>query len=49
MEEKALISDKQCINKNAFHKNKETINVDNVDIRRFALSKKDSYGKKRSF
>ena len=49
MEEKALIFDKRCINKNAFHKNKETINVDKVDIRRIVSPIKDSYGKKRSF
>ena len=49
MERKALIFDKHCINKNAFHKNEKTIktvSIDKVEIRRIALSKKDSYGKK---
>ena len=49
MEQKALIFDKQCINKNAFHKNKKTINIDKVQSRRKGLSKKDSYTRKGSF
>ena len=46
MKQKALIFHKQCINKNAFHKNKTPINIDKVKIRRIVLSKKESYGKK---
>ena len=49
MEQKALIFDKQCINKNAFYKNKRPINTDKIEIGRIMLSKKDSYGKKGSF
>ena len=49
MEQKALIFDKQCINKNAFHKNKKPINIDKVQSTRKGLSKKDSYTKKGSF
>ena len=49
MEQKALIFDKQCINKNAFHKNKKPINIDKVQSRRKGLSKKDSYTKKGFF
>ena len=49
MEQKALIFDKQCINRNAFHKNKRPINIDKVEIRRIVLSIKDSYSKKGSF
>ena len=44
-----MIFDKQCINKNEFHKNKKPISIDKVEIRRIVLSKKDSYGKKGSF
>ena len=40
MEQKALIFDKQCINKNAFHKNKKPISLDKVETRRIALSKR---------
>ena len=46
MEQKVLVFDKQCINKNAFHKNKRPISIDKVETKRIALSKKDSYGKK---
>ena len=46
MEQKVFIFDKECINKNAVHKNKRPINIDKVEIRRIELSKKDSYGKK---
>ena len=49
MEQKVLVLDKQCIDKNAFHKNKEPINIDKVDIRRIVLSKRHSYGKKASY
>ena len=40
MNEKVLISDKQFINKNAFHKNKNPISFDKVEIRRIVLFKK---------
>ena len=40
MEQKALIFGEDCINKNAFLKNKRPINIDEVDIGRIALSKK---------
>ena len=49
IEQKVLIFDKKCINKNVFHKIKRPININNVEIRRIVLSKKDSYGKKGSF
>ena len=48
MEQKALIFDRQCINKNAFQKHKRPISIDKVEIRKIVLSKKDSYGKKGS-
>ena len=47
MEQKTLIFGKQCINKNACHKNKRPISIDTVEIKRIALSKRDLYGKKR--
>ena len=47
--QKALIFDKQCINKNAFLKNKKPITIDKVENKIIVLSKKDSYGKKGSF
>ena len=49
MEQKALIFGEDFINKNAFHKNKRPINIDEVDIRRIVLSSKHSYGNKGSF
>ena len=49
MKQKALIFNKQCINKNAFHENKRPISIDKVDIKRIVLCKKDFYGKKDSF
>ena len=44
-----MIFDKQCINKNTFHKNKRKISIDEVEIRRRVLSKKFVCGKKGSF
>ena len=46
MENQVLIFDKQCINKNVFHKNKRPISTDRVETRIIVLSKKDLYGKK---
>ena len=39
MEQKALIFGEDCINQNAFLKNKRPINIDEVDIGRIVLSK----------
>ena len=47
--QKALSFDKQCVNKNAFLKNKRLISIDRVEIKRIVLSKRDLYGKKCSF
>ena len=49
MEQKALIFGEDYINKNAFHKNKRPINIDDEDIGRIVLSSKHSYGNKGSF
>ena len=46
MEQKALIFGEDCINKNAFLKNKRPINIDEVDIGRIVLSKKYSNSNK---
>ena len=42
LENQVLIFDKQCINKNTFHKDES---IDKVETRRIVLSKKDLYGK----
>ena len=49
MEQKTLVFGEDCINKNAFHKDKRPINIDEVDIKRIVLSSKHSYGNKGSF
>ena len=49
MEKQVLIFDKQCINKDAFYKNKRPISIDRVETRIIVLPKKDLYGKKGSF
>ena len=46
MEQKAVIFGEDCINKNAFLKNKRPINIDGVDIGRIVLSKKYSNSNK---
>ena len=48
MEQKALIFEKQCTNKTGFPKTKKPIRIDNVEIRRILLSKKDSHLKKNN-
>ena len=42
MEQKVSVTDKQCINKNAFYGNKRPISIGKVNIRRIMLSKKVS-------
>ena len=49
MEHIALVFGEYFINRNAFHKNKRPISIDEVDIRRIVLSSKHSYGNKGSF
>ena len=39
MKRKALIFDKQCINKNAFYKNKKPVSIDKLEIRRIDIKK----------
>ena len=49
MEAKVLIFDKHCIVKSSFHRCKEPIIINKVDIERIVLSEKDSYGNKGPF
>ena len=43
-----MIFSDQCINNYSFYKNKKTINIDEVDIKRILLSEVKSYGDKSS-
>ena len=49
MEKKFLILDKECINKNAFHRYKKPITTNKVEIKKLVLSKKYSYDNKGTF
>ena len=49
MESKTLCSGETCIDKNAFHNNKSSINVNEIEINRIVLFDKTSYGNKGSF
>ena len=44
-----MVFKKDGVIKNEFHKSKQSINFDKVDIRKIVISSKDSYGKKSSF
>ena len=47
--EKTLTFDKYSTNKNLFHKNKNPITINKVDIKRIVLSNKVSYGKQGTY
>ena len=49
MESKTLCSGETCIDKNAFHNNKSSINVNEIEINRIVLFDKTSYRNKGSF
>ena len=49
MESKILCYDETCINKNAFHKETNSINTDEVEIDKMMLFDKKSYGNKGFF
>ena len=49
MDQEALHFGENSIMKNAFHKNKKPININEVDIKRITLSNKKSYGNQDSF
>ena len=46
MSRKSIIFDNKKINESAFNKNKKLIQIDNVDVKKILVSKKESYGKK---
>ena len=49
MDQEALHFGENSIMKNAFHKNKKPININEVDIKRIISSNKKSYSNKDSF
>ena len=49
MNPKAQIFGVDCINKNGFHKNERSINIDEADITKKVLSSKHSYGNKGEY
>ena len=49
MSGKYTIFDDKKINKSNFYKNKKLIQIDNVDVNKILTSKRESYGKKKSF
>ena len=49
MGSKTLCCGETCIDKNAFHNNKSSISINEVEINRIALFDKTSYGNKGSF
>ena len=49
MESKILSYDETCINKNAFHKEANSINIDEIKIDKIMLFDKISYGNKGFF
>ena len=49
MSRKIFIFGYNGINKNKFHKCKQPININKIDIKRIAISDEDSYGNKGSF
>ena len=48
MSKKRIFGDKD-VNKNTFHKRKQPVDKNKVDIDKIVISDKDSYGKKGSF
>ena len=49
MEQKALVFEKQCINKNAFHKHKHLIDINKVGIDNIVISSKFHVAKRVHF
>ena len=49
MKSKTLSFGETCINKNAFHHNKSSININEVEINKIVLFNKTSYSNKGSF
>ena len=46
MNRKNVILDDKNINKSSFYKNKKLLEIDNVDVIKIPISKRESYGKK---
>ena len=49
MREKNIIFDDQNINKSNFYESKILFNIDEIDVNKILVSKKEPYGKKSSF
>ena len=49
MSEKNIIFDDQNINKSNFYESKILFNIDEIDVNKILVSKKEAYGKKSSF
>ena len=49
MESKILSYDETCINENAFHKETNSVNIDEVEIDKIMMLDKTSYGNKSFF
>ena len=49
MSEKNIIFDDQNINKSNFYESKILFNIDEIDVNKMLVSKKEPYGKKSSF
>ena len=49
MSEKNIIFDDQNINKSNFYESKILFNIDEIDVNKMLVSKKETYGKKSSF
>ena len=49
MSRKSIIFDDKKINKNNFYKNKKLFKIDNIDVNKILVSKKEPYGKISSF
>ena len=48
MSGKSIIFDDKKINKSNFYKNKKLFNIHDLDVNKILVSKKESYGKKKS-
>ena len=48
MSEKNIIFDDQNINKSNFYESKILFNIDEIDVNKMLVSKKETYGKKGS-
>ena len=49
MSEKNINFDDKKINKSNFYKNKRLFNINDIDVNRILISKKEPYGKKSTF